>query len=129
MDLTIEYLVILEKKTSEALFRLCDSLEAFDKFLQTEPSLKIASGRIQHDGGFAFGYDAKTGEVNGKEQRFFHVKLSSPKNDEETIEQLVKLSRTVKGLIHNAGGQPETLWNDVSLFYSERAYTVVHRIE
>jgi hypothetical protein len=97
MDLTIEYLVIIEKKSSEALFRLCDSLEAFDKFLQTESSIKIASGRIQHNGGFAFGYEAKTGEVNGKEQRFFHVKLSSPKNDEERIEHLVKLSWTIKG--------------------------------
>src|SRR5690348_187495 len=102
MELTIEYLVIIEKKASEGLFRLCDSLEAFDKFLQTEPSIKISNGRINYGNRFAFNYEVKIGEVEGKEQRYFHVRLSSPKKDKETIELFVDLSRTLKKLIHSA---------------------------
>ena len=39
------------------------------------------------------------------------------------------LLKTVKTIIHNAGGQPETLWNDISFYYSKKAYPLIHQIE
>jgi hypothetical protein len=39
------------------------------------------------------------------------------------------LLKTIKTTIHNAGGQPETLWNDVSFYYSQKAYPLIHKIE
>ena len=54
MELTTEYLIIIEKKTSEALFRLCDSIRAFKKFLQTESNIRIDKDQIIYKDHFNF---------------------------------------------------------------------------
>jgi len=129
MELKIEYLILIEKRASEALYRLCDSLAAFDKFIQSESSLIITKGKITCNASCTFNYDVTVGEVTDKEQRYFHLRLGCPKEDEGTIDQFVELSRSIKRLVHDAGGQPETLWNDISLFYSKLAYPLVHHVE
>ena len=128
MKLHVEYLVIVEKKTSEALYRLCDSVVAFNKFLQTEDTIKVANDEIIYKERCHFTYRIQVGEVEGKEQRYFHVKFGSSR-EEEIIAEFVSFNRDFKGLIHHSGGQPETLWNDVSLFYAERSYPYIHGIE
>jgi len=128
MELTTEYLIIIEKKTSEAFFRLCDNVESFNKFLQTENSIEISKDRVIYQKKHKYLYKIRSGNVEGKEQRYFHVKLSASE-EEEALIKFTELNRVVKGLIHKADGQPETLWNDVSLFYSRQAYPYIHRIE
>lgn len=128
MELTTEYLVIIEKKTSEALFRLCDSIEAFNKFLQSEQDIEISKNRIKFQNKYSFAYRVTTGEIAGKDQRYFHIRLGVSR-EEDNLDQFIELNKIIKGLVHNAGGQPETLWNDVSLYYSQQAYPYIHRIE
>ena len=128
MELTTEYLMIIEKKTSEALFRLCDTVEAFNKFLQTEPRIQISKNRITFLDRYTFAYRVKTGVISGKEQRYFHIKLST-NGEEDILTQFTDLNRVIRRLVHDSNGQPETLWNDVSLFYSQQSYPYIHHIE
>jgi len=128
MELTTEYLVIIEKEASEAFFHLCDDIEEFNKLLQTDPDVGIKDGLIKYKQRLQFAYEVKTGEVEGKEQRFFHVKLTFD-GEEKDIEEYTNLLRSIKGIVHKAGGQPETLWDDVSLYYSKKAYPLIHKVE
>ncbi len=128
MKLTTEYLVIVDKTLSEAFYALCDSSVAFNKLLQTDPDIIIKEKYIQYKAEKKFSYEIKTNTVNGKSQRFFHVRFDL--NSEETdIDTYVSLLRSVKGIIHRAGGRPETLWDDVSLYYSHKAYPLIHKAE
>lgn len=126
---TIEYLIIIEKKSSPALFGLCDSIRAFNKFLQTEDDISIERNKkIRHSSTDALlGYQVEMGQVRGKNQRFFHVRVAVDEPD--SISSLVTLARTIKRVVVDGGGQIETLWDDVSLFYSHKAYPHIHRIE
>ena len=128
MELTTEYLVIIEKKASEAFFHLCDDVKDFNKLLQTDPDIVIENSQLTYRQKLDFAYQIITGEVEGKEQRFFHVRLVFD-GEEEEIEQYTRLLKSIRGIVHGAGGQPETLWDDVSLCYSEKAYPLIHRIE
>lgn len=128
MELITEYLVIIEKKASEAFFHLCDDIKEFNKLLQTDPDIAIENSRIKYRQKFDFAYQIRTGEVEGKEQRFFHVKLVFD-GEEEEIEEYTRLLKSIRSIMHRAGGQPETLWDDVSLYYSEKAYPLIHDIE
>ncbi len=126
---TIEYLIIIEKKSSPALFGLCDSIRAFNKFLQTEGDISIERNKkIRHSStDTLLGYQVEMGQVRGKNQRFFHVRVAVDEPD--SISSLVILARTIKRVVVDGGGQIETLWDDVSLFYSHKAYPHIHRIE
>lgn len=128
MELVTEYLVIVERKASEALFHLCDSIEEFNKLLQTDPNIVIEDSLVKYKRGLKFAYGIKTGQVEGKEQRFFQVKLTFD-GEERDVEEYIELLRSVKRIVHTAGGQPETLWDDVSLYYSQRAYPLIHKTE
>jgi hypothetical protein len=128
MELTTEYLVIVEKKASEAFFHLCDDVAEFNKLLQTDPDIVIKGGLVRYKQKFGFAYKIETGKVAGKEQRFFQVRLTFD-GDETDIEEYTQLLRSIKGIIHRAGGQPETLWDDVSFYYSKKAYPFIHKIE
>jgi hypothetical protein len=128
MKLVTEYLVIVEKKASEALYHLCDDIGEFNKLLQTDPNTVIEDDMIRYKQKLECTYEVKTGQVEEKEQRFFHVRLAFNGKEEE-ISEYTDLLRSVKRIVHGAGGQPETLWNDVSFYYSKKAYPLIHKIE
>ena len=127
--LVIEYLIIIEKRASSALFGLCDSIEAFEKFLQTEKSISLTrNNQIQHSSNEELiNFQAKMGQIKDKDQRFFHIRISI-ENDNFII-AIITLARAIRKVVIDGGGQIETLWDDVSLYYSHRAYPHIHRIE
>ena len=47
MKLVVEYLVIIDKKVSEGFFKLCDSVEEFNRFLQKNRDLVIQANTIK----------------------------------------------------------------------------------
>ena len=65
-----------------------------------------------------------------KAQRYFHVRFAA--TDCDTDEKLDKFSaflRAVRTIMTKVGGQPETLWDDISFHYARNAYTLIHRVE
>src|SRR5687768_3193408 len=106
MNLITEYLIIVDKEASEAFYHLCDSVDGFNKLLASEPNISIQGNHISYKD-IRPAYHVKTGKVSGKQQRFFHVKIAYD-GDEKDLDDYVKLLRSVRGIIHRSGGQPET---------------------
>src|SRR5574341_237029 len=128
MELTTEYLIIIEKKSSEALFQLCDSVDEFNKLLKANPDIKIQNNSIKFRNNLSFGYFVREGDVKGKDQRYFHLKISFD-HEEENIQEFTDLLKAIRTTVHNMHARPETLWDDLSFYYSNQAYPYIHHIE
>ncbi len=129
MKISIEYLVIIEGNSSPALYRLCDDVKSFKKFIQADSQIRFKQAKKigYSDSKTEFGYHVEMGRVSDKQQRFFHVRIST--DNQNTLDTLVNLARAIKSVIIHGGAQIETLWDDVSLYYSQKAYPYIHRIE
>ncbi len=128
MKLVTEYLIIIEKEASEAFYALCDNVGEFTKLLQTDLDIQVEGLFINYKRATKFAYEVKTNKIEGKNQRFFHLKVTLD-GEENNIEDYTSLLRSIRGIVHRAGGQPETLWDDVSLYYSYKAYPLIHKLE
>jgi Apea-like HEPN len=128
MELVTEYLIIIEKSSSEAFYYLCDKSDEFNKLLQTDSNITIGAGWLKYKKVIELGYEVKSGSVQGKEQRYFHVKLTF-KGDEAGINDYTEMLKSVRGTVYRAGAQPETLRDDVSWFFSNKSYPLIHRVE
>ena len=66
----------------------------------------------------------------GKDQRFFHCRFSIESESEQDVEAFSHLLRSVRRAITTLlGNPPETLWDDISFYYSRQAYEHFYRIE
>jgi hypothetical protein len=129
MELTTEYLIIIEKSASEAFYHLCDSVDVFQKLLRTDPNICVDSAHlITYKQALKIDYEVKTGRVEGKEQRFFVVRFTFT-GDEADLDEYTSVLRSIRTIIHGAGGQPETLRDDVSFHYAKKAYPLIHSAE
>lgn len=129
MSISIEYLIIIEKKSSPAFYGLCDDINSFNKFIQANGAIfqKSPTQLCLTNSKTSFTYKVWMGYVSDKEQRYFHVKISA--NSEKHIGEFVKLAKAIKSSAHGGKAHIETLWNDVSLYYAQKAYPHIHRIE
>lgn len=128
MELVVEYLVIIEKKANEGIYNLCDTIKEFNKLLGGDPNVKISDKQIRFQDSLECAFDVSMGQVTGKTQRFFHLKITFSE-DEARVNEFLQLLKSIRGSLHRAGFPPESLWDDISLFYSQKAYPLVHRAE
>ena len=128
MDLVTEYLVIIEKANANALYTLCDTPQEFKKLLQKESDIVIKGNNLIYKNILQCSFNIHTDKIKGKEQRFFYVVISFS-GEEEKIEQYTETLRTFRVVINKAGGQLETLNNDVSAYYSNKSYPLIHKLE
>ena len=103
MKLTTEYLIIVEKESSQALYHLCDNVENFNKLLQTDPNIAIVNGAIRYKGNLDVRYEIKTGSVEGKSQRFYQVRFIF-NNNEKYLNEYIELLRSIRSISYNMGG-------------------------
>lgn len=122
--ISVEYLTITQKTNT-----FCDSVTTFNKLLQVDSSLTIAGGKITFKDSFSCDYQITSGEILGKEQRYFHTQFSIDDDTEGALLEFSEFLKTVRTILSKVGNQPETLWDDISLHYSRLAYNIIHRIE
>lgn len=120
----VEYLLIVQKVDS-----FCDSVEAFSRLLRVDSSITISGGKILHNENFECDYAITSGDIEGKDQRFFHLKFSHDLTDESSLDRFTDLLRVVRSIMARMGDQPETLWDDISFHYARQGYELIHRIE
>jgi hypothetical protein len=128
MHLSTEYLIIIEKEASPPFYDLCEDIEDFNRLLKSDPDIAVESNLIIYKGKSMFGYWVKSGKIADKDQRFFHIKLTFEGEDED-IENYAELLKAIRIIVYRSGGQPETLWDDVSFYYSNKAYPLIYKIE
>lgn len=122
--ITVEYLSITEKSNT-----FCDSVSTFNKLLQVDSTLVINGGIIVFKDSFTCDYKITSGEIQSKEQRYFHTYFSINGENETDLAQFMDFLRTVRSILAKIGSQPETLWDDISFYYSRIAYNIIHKIE
>lgn len=128
MELVTEYLIIIEKSASEALYHLCDSTDGFKKLLQTDSNISVSASHLKYKGKFEYPYEVMMGNVQGKEQRYFQVRLTL-KGEENDIDEYSGMLKAVRGIVQRSGGQLETLTDDVAFHFSYKSYPLIHKVE
>lgn len=127
MKITIEYLAIFRRNDT-----FCDSAGSFTRLLQVDSKVKITGGNISFDGQPTCSFQLSDGVVPTKEQRYFHLHFTwegNPDTDTDTLNRFNSLLKAVRGAVCQAGGETETLWDDLSAHYACKAYPLIHEIE
>ncbi len=127
MAITVEYLAIFRRTDT-----FCNSVTSFTRLLQVDSEIKVAGGDIHFQSERACRFQLSSGEVLGKEQRYFHLRFTwdgDPDGPPEPRERFLSLLKKVRATVAQAGGETETLWNELSAHYAGRAYPLIHDIE
>lgn len=127
MKLQNEYLIIVDKDSASGFYGLCNSIKRFNEFIETNGILKIKNKKIHKDKE-SFDYSITMGNVKGKEQRFFYIKITF-NGSEDNINEFKNLLRDIKSTLYENKTIIETLRDDLSFYYSQKAYSLIHEIE
>ena len=126
MELKNEYLIVIEKDSS-AFYELCRTTKQFNDFIESNKLIKITKNKIIYNKKTYF-YLVEQGDINDKEQRFFHLTLTFDE-EEKNLKNYKELNREIKNTFSKKTIVMETLRDDISFHYSHKAYALLHRIE
>lgn len=125
MDFKYECLLMINKKNQSALFNLCDDKKGFLKILEKE--------RIVHNGNKLkfeeneYEFTLKTNLILNKEERYFHLEIKC--ENEEKLEDYIKFLKELRKIFNNHKFGVEILRDDLPLYYSEKAYVLINKVE
>ena len=118
----VEYLIIIDSGNP-----FCSDKKSFDNFLQSNADISIRGSVFKHKN-LEVEYELQGGETEADKNRFFHIKLNC--KDESRIDEFHDLLKATRKLLYMASDKnPQVLWDDVSFYYSEKAYPAIHEIE
>ncbi|WP_017298157.1 HEPN domain-containing protein [Nodosilinea nodulosa] len=129
-ELRIEYLIVVEEKGA-----ICNSPDTFNNLIKSNDDLDINNDIIVYQETIKAAYKITTNEIAGKRQRYFHLTLTFQYEESEldkNIEDYTKLLRAVKSVVSLIAAKQESIeaiWDDISLYYSQKAYPLIHEIE
>jgi hypothetical protein len=122
-EFKVEQLIVLKKDGG-----FCKNTKAFNQLLQSNSDIVIKAKKLKYKDDLEVVYNLICDDVESREQRFFQVSLVM-NSGEDSLESFVELQREIRSIISKAGGTPETLIDDVSTFYANKAYPFIHRVE
>lgn len=128
MHLITEYLFIVDKSSSAALYRFCEDASDFERMLGDHEKITFAHGMLVFEEKSKFPYKIHTNKVVDKEQRCFYFSLTYD-GEEAALDKYEGALRAIRTTAHEHGSIPETIWDDVSLHYSELGYPLIHKAE
>lgn len=117
----IEFLVIVSNRNTNSL-RSLKSLLLSDDDIEKVTSSKISVR------GYEFGYKIETGKINAdKEPTYFILHFEC--ENENDIPVFVKAIRTIRTVLSIINPTVYKLWDDVSQYYAEQAYSKIYKVE
>jgi hypothetical protein len=128
MILRAEYILIIDKVTNRASYDLCDRADELKRLIKKSDNFDIQDQKLVYENSASCLIEVRGGQVKGKEQRFFLVEIIFD-GEEEQIDEFAKISRALRQVFVDAGGQIETLRNDISAFYAAKCYPLIHNLE
>lgn len=123
-SVVVEYLVIAP--TADGF---CDSVDGFRRLLEVDSTISFHGARLRHASAFECAFAITSGEIEGKGQRYFHLKMTGDSLAQRHLDQFTELLKAIRSIMNRMGGNPETLWDDISFHYSTQGYEAIHRIE
>ncbi len=119
----VEYLVVVIKKHG-----ICTTTDSFTNYLKSNPNITINAKKITYRDKLEVSYSLQDGQIKKEESLFFHLTLIC-KND-ENIEIFSEFLRKIRDLMSGIKeSKLQTLRDDITLYYSEKAYSVIHKLE
>jgi len=119
--LIVEYLIMLRIKGN-----FCNNTDSFNKLLETNSLISIKKDKLFFNKK-EFSYWNFTSEVKDKDQRYFKIKLEG--QEESIIPQFLELLKIIREQTFRADGNINILWDDISNYYSTKAYPEINKIE
>ena len=118
----VEYLVIINSNSA-----FCGNVKAFNSFFESNSDIKIQGKTLKHKH-INVDYEILPGVIKTDNNRFFHIKFNCENG--EKIDEFTELLRAVRSLLFKAADkQPQTLWDDLSFYYAQKSYPLIHEIE
>jgi predicted transport protein len=119
----IEYLIIGDKKVKTK------SIRSLKNLLQADDDIELKNKKFKVRN-YEGDYTITTGNIKNAKQEgiYFHLTFSCQK--EEDIEAFVTALKEIKkGLYKFSQKHVYVLWDDVSYYYSHKAYVYIHKVE
>lgn len=121
-NLKVEYLIVFDIKDS-----FCSDVESFNSLIQSISNIKVNDTKIIYKD-IEFKYLVEDGELNNDDGRYFHIQLYCL--DIKNISQFETLLKSIRIILNrNSTRNIEVLWDDISFFYAQKAYPLIHEIE
>lgn len=121
MEYKIEYLIILKSNGS-----FCNDISSFNNLLSVNSLIKIEDENIIYNQK-KFQYFNVTNIVKEKNQHYFKLCIISTNDDD--IEDFQNLLKIIREVIYKADAHINILWDDISNYYSIKAYPEINKIE
>lgn len=119
----VEYLAIVDANTAVK----CHSTQALKNLIQSDTDFVIQKKLIIHKG-YSFEYEITSGQVvSGDKNTFFHLKFYA--KEESEISKFTEALKGIRTVLSVVTKSPFVLWDDITLFYSEKAYPKIFRVE
>jgi hypothetical protein len=122
-----EYLIVIDKNNTSALYDFLNSNKRFNELLEQNKDISIRgrANKITFKN-ITFDYTVKHGEVDGKEQKYFYLTIG---NNGDLNPEYKELLKAIKKNVYKEDFILETLQDDLSFYYSQQAYSLIHEIE
>lgn len=117
----IEFLIIVANRNTNSL-RALKSLLLSDDDIQKVTNSKISVNN------FEFSYRIETGKINADKEPTYFV-LHFECEEEKHIPEFVKSIRVIRSVLSIINPTIYKLWDDISQYYSEKAYAKIYRVE
>lgn len=119
--LKLEYLIFIDNENIK-----CNDEKSFNHLLQSNPEIKILDKKINYKD-ITVEYELIFGQIADTERTYFH--LSFDYNNIANIETYVAAMKSIKSVIHLVTKSPQTLFDGISIYYSNLAYPIISDIE
>lgn len=121
MNFTIEYQIVVDTKTG-----MCESIDSFKSLLNVNSKVKVSELEINFENSI-YEYALELAKYPERQQNIFTLLVRTKANhNEEKFQQLLKI---IRELLHKTSLSINILWDDLSGFYSEKAYPYINNIE
>ncbi|GAL83475.1 hypothetical protein MYP_702 [Sporocytophaga myxococcoides] len=120
----VEYIVVIDTQDG-----FCSTIQAFNNYLESNADIQIINkGKCIKFKELEIAYDVLLDNVVDPHFKSFHTKFIC--NNVGGIEVFSSFLKVIRGLLITASGKkPVSLWDDISLYYSQQAYPKINEIE
>lgn len=116
----VEYLIVVDKVNTTTVQSLKNLIQSDDEINLTKTQLKVGENSFQ--------YEITKGSIfTGDKSTYFHLKFYCEESSK--IEEFSIALRKVRGRLSMINRTHFTLWDDVSMYYSTKAYNKIYHIE
>lgn len=119
--LKLEYLIFIDNEGIK-----CNDEKSFNHLLQSNPDIEVKNNKIKYKS-ITVDYELTFGQIADTNRTYFHLIFNY--NEIDKIDIYVSLLKSVKSVIHIITKTPQTLYDGISIYYSNLAYPIISDIE